>query len=84
MGDRGLAIDASRDMLDDRATVIPAWENIKRIVYNGEGFNRYAAGAITLATLLARMWPIEPGVGRFGLPNDFGPMDPQVELPENP
>eukprot|EP00972_Heterocapsa_arctica_P114290 16441684-Heterocapsa_arctica.AAC.1 len=84
MGDRGIAIDASHDILDSRASVIPAWGNLKRIVYNDEGVNRYASGAIALSKLHDRMWPSEPGVGRFGLPSDFGPLDSQVDLPEDP
>eukprot|EP00972_Heterocapsa_arctica_P049438 7277319-Heterocapsa_arctica.AAC.1 len=30
------------------------------------------------------MWPSEPGVGRFGLPDDFGPPHPQDTPDHNP
>eukprot|EP00972_Heterocapsa_arctica_P072673 10729028-Heterocapsa_arctica.AAC.1 len=45
IADRGLALDASRDILDDRAAVVPVWGNVKRIVYNNAGCDRYGAGA---------------------------------------
>eukprot|EP00972_Heterocapsa_arctica_P110339 16243798-Heterocapsa_arctica.AAC.1 len=64
---------------DDRAAVVPAWENVKRIIYNNAGCNRYGAGATDLSTLLDHMWPAGTGVGRFGLPDDFGPPHPQDE-----
>ena len=32
LGNRGFAVDASRDILDDRDSVIPPWANVKRIV----------------------------------------------------
>eukprot|EP00972_Heterocapsa_arctica_P013001 1909564-Heterocapsa_arctica.AAC.1 len=34
--------------------------------------NRYGHGAPSLAALLNSMWPSVAGVGRFGLPADFG------------
>eukprot|EP00972_Heterocapsa_arctica_P013398 1972578-Heterocapsa_arctica.AAC.1 len=37
-----------------------------------DGTSKFRHGAEDLATLLDAMWPAEPGVGRFGLPTDFG------------
>eukprot|EP00972_Heterocapsa_arctica_P014160 2085896-Heterocapsa_arctica.AAC.1 len=63
IGDRGFAVDASLDILDDRNSVVAAWANVKRIVYNDSGYARYGAGAADLATLLDHMWPTAVGVG---------------------
>eukprot|EP00972_Heterocapsa_arctica_P027783 4085864-Heterocapsa_arctica.AAC.1 len=63
----------------------PAWENLNRIVHNEHKVNRYAAGALSFSQLLDFMWPTQPIVGRFGLPNDFAEVwDISIPLEDSP